>query len=153
MCLILMLIFLFVPWQVAFLGCWAIHLDTCATPRLKQTLIERDAAIPLIRGLRRESNNKPSVQPEAPATSPSESHSPTDGPSFNLNSHHRNMHILLLMTWLLPLVAPVLAVWVRTLITAGFTVPFGGDHNFLNIVPFLLLVDARSSGRMPETRS
>lgn len=41
------------------------------------------------------------------------------------------------MSWLLPLVAPVLAVWVRTLITAGITTPFNGDHNVLDIVFFL----------------
>ena len=45
------------------------------------------------------------------------------------------------MTWLLPLAAPVLAVWVRTLFTAGFTTPFNGDHNVLYVIPFLVLVD------------
>ena len=32
-----------------------------------------------------------------------------------------NMHLMLLMTWLLPLTCPVLAVWVRTLASAGIT--------------------------------
>lgn len=45
------------------------------------------------------------------------------------------------MTWLLPLAAPILAVWVRTLFTAGFTTPFDGGHNFLRVLPFLMLVD------------
>ncbi len=45
------------------------------------------------------------------------------------------------MTWLLPLAAPVLAVWVRTLLTAGITTPFDGDHNVFNVLPFLILVD------------
>ena len=49
--------------------------------------------------------------------------------------------MLLFMTWLLPLSAPILAVWVRTLFTAGFTTPFDGDHNFLHVLPFLILVD------------
>lgn len=48
------------------------------------------------------------------------------------------------MTWLLPLVAPILAVWVRTLATAGIVTPFDGDHNFLNAVPFVVLVDFAS---------
>lgn len=52
-----------------------------------------------------------------------------------------NMHLLLLLTWLLPLTAPVLAVWVRTLLTAGYTTPFDGDHNFLAVLPFLIVVD------------
>lgn len=51
-------------------------------------------------------------------------------------------HLLLLMTWLLPLTAPVLAVWVRTLFTAGLTTPFDGDHNVLNVLPYLVLVDS-----------
>ncbi|KAG6845440.1 hypothetical protein H0H87_009348 [Tephrocybe sp. NHM501043] len=61
-----------------------------------------------------------------------------------LNNHNHNMHLLLLMTWLLPLVAPVLAVWVRTLFTAGLTTPFDGDHDILNAAPFLVLVDFTS---------
>ena len=46
------------------------------------------------------------------------------------------------MTWLLPLAAPVLVVWVRTLYTAGLTTPFDGDHNVLNVAPYLILVDS-----------
>lgn len=52
-----------------------------------------------------------------------------------------NECLLLLMTWLLPLAAPVLAVWVRTLATAGLTTPFDGDHNFLYVAPFVVLLD------------
>lgn len=150
MCLILMLIFLFVPWQVAFLGCWVIHLDTCANYRSTPALVE--PAIPLIPRPQQESDSRLLTQPEVVVSSANAPCSPTDVQSFNLSTHHRNMHLLLLMTWLLPLVAPVLAVWVRTLMTAGFTVPFNGDHNFLHVAPFLLLVDARSSGRIPEIR-
>jgi glycosylphosphatidylinositol deacylase len=55
--------------------------------------------------------------------------------------------VLLLLTWLLPLTAPVLAVWVRTLATAG---PIAldsigtGDHNFLSVAPYLILVEYAS---------
>jgi len=34
-----------------------------------------------------------------------------------------------------------LAVWVRTLSTAGYTTPFDGDHNFLYVAPWLLVSD------------
>jgi len=53
---------------------------------------------------------------------------------------------------LLPLTAPVLAVWVRTLLTAGLTTPFDGDHNFLGVLPFLVLTDFASwtPGRLFE---
>ena len=147
-CLILMLIFVFVPWQVAFLGCWAIHLHTSATLRSRPTRVERGAAIQLIDRSLKESDIL--TRPETTARSTNQTRSLTDALPINLNDHHRNMHILLLMTWLLPLVAPVLAVWVRTLMTAGYTVPFDGDHNFMNVTPFLLLVDSRFSGRGPE---
>ena len=51
------------------------------------------------------------------------------------------------MTWLLPLVAPVLAVWVRTIQTAGYTTPFNGDHNVFKVLPVLVLVDLLGRGR------
>lgn len=55
---------------------------------------------------------------------------------------HANEYLLLLMTWLLPLAAPVLAVWVRTLATAGLTTPFDGDHNVAYVAPFVVLVES-----------
>lgn len=51
------------------------------------------------------------------------------------------------MTWLLPLAAPVLAVWVRTIQTAGYTTPFNGDHNVFKVAPVLVLVDLLGRGR------
>jgi glycosylphosphatidylinositol deacylase len=56
------------------------------------------------------------------------------------------------MTWLLPLVAPVFVVWVRTLQTAGYTTPFNGDHNVFKVAPVLWLVDYLGRGRLLETR-
>ena len=67
--------------------------------------------------------------------------------------------MLLLLTWLLPLTAPVLVVWVRTLATAG---PIAldsidtGDHNFLSVAPYLILVEyaswARGSLLLPQNK-
>jgi len=51
----------------------------------------------------------------------------------------QKLHVLLLMTWCLPILAPVLAVWVRTLLTAGFTTPFDGDHFVMNMIAFMYL--------------
>lgn len=141
--LIFLVIFLFVPWQVAFLGCWIIHLYTCATSHSGLTHADSSAAIPLI-------NRSQSEDEDATDASNTSHMSTVDANKFDVNDRNRNMLVLLLMTWLLPLVAPVLAVWVRTLITAGFTTPFDGDHNFLNVAPFLLLVDSVSSRRTKE---
>ncbi|KAI0279424.1 PGAP1-like protein-domain-containing protein, partial [Russula aff. rugulosa BPL654] len=93
MLLILLLVAVILPWQVAFLGCWVIHLVTCATTY------------------------------------------------HSRRPRHEADHVLLLLTWLLPLAAPVLAVWVRTLATGM------GDHNFLSVAPYLILVEYASSTR------
>ncbi|KAH6914791.1 GPI inositol-deacylase [Coprinopsis sp. MPI-PUGE-AT-0042] len=113
-------IFLFIPWQVAFLGCWTFHLFTCASTS-QVSDAHRDRS-PDVMGKVEEQEMKLVRE---------------DNANFN-------GHLLLLMTWLLPLVAPILAVWVRTLMTAGYTTPFNGDHNVLNVLPFLILVDFTS---------
>ncbi|KAJ7853872.1 PGAP1-like protein-domain-containing protein [Mycena leptocephala] len=133
MCLIFLLIFFIVPWQVAFLGCWMIHLYNCAASQVHVAhivSIPDTVAIPL---LRREGE-----------TTVEEPRRPAAPPPHIANNHNHNMHLLLLMTWLLPLAAPVLVVWVRTLAVAGLTTPFDGDHFFLSAAPFLILVDFAS---------
>lgn len=126
MLLICLLVAVIVPWQVAFLVCWIIHLVTCATyvaPALG------DVTMP-VRSLFITCNSP---------TPPSTSRNDAD-------------HVLLLLTWLLPLTAPVLAVWVRTLATAG-PITLGsvgmGDHNFLSVAPYLVLVEYASRRREP----
>jgi GPI inositol-deacylase len=129
-----------VPWQVAFLGCWILHLHTCA---IRGTVAQPATPHP----------SSSSTDPDGVPLQPLDSASPTllsptpssFRPTTNLNPNASiNHHILLLLTTLLPLAAPVLAVWVRTLLTAGFTTPFDGDHNLLAVAPFLLLVDFAS---------
>ncbi|EIN10779.1 PGAP1-domain-containing protein [Punctularia strigosozonata HHB-11173 SS5] len=130
MLLILLLIFLLVPWQVAFLGAWCIHLYTSATSRRNAVAIAQSSRT-TSEGSPQEDN-----KPEACANDRS--------PWSGADRHNMDMHILLFLTWLLPLTAPVLAVWVRTLLTAGWTTPFDGDHNPLLVAPFLVLVDFAS---------
>jgi len=143
--LIFALIFLLVPWQVAYLGCWLIHLSTCASSarlisNIKSSGTPGVTAIPLIRV----PDTNGEVQEQKPAEV--QNHEAQRGAlqKYIIDNHNHNTHLLLLMTWLLPLVAPVLAVWVRTLATAGLTTPFDGDHDFLNAAPFLILVDFAS---------
>ncbi|KAF8806287.1 PGAP1-domain-containing protein [Phlegmacium glaucopus] len=146
---ICILIFIFVPWQVAYLGCWLLHLYTCASSQRElASLIQRsrNVAVPLVQFSGQRENDET-----------------TDGRSnlerqtsglqeLKRDNVNHNLHLLLLMTWLLPLTAPVLAVWVRTLLTAGLTTPFDGDHNFLAVMPFLVLTDFASwtPGRLFE---
>ena len=103
-----LLVFLFIPWQVAFLACYLIHLHYCA------------------------------LLLQAPS-----------GDQTALNTRNQKLLVLLSMTWCLPVVAPVLAVWVRTLATAGLTTPFDGDHFVLNSLSFVALTYAMSTTRGP----
>jgi len=146
---ICVLIFIFVPWQVAYLGCWLLHLHTCASSqRDLASLVQRsrNVAIPLVRfSSRREgdeiTDDRSNVERQTSGLQ-----------ELKRDNVNHNLHFLLLMTWLLPLTAPVLAVWVRTLLTAGLTTPFDGDHNFLAVMPFLVLTDFASwtPGRLFE---
>lgn len=128
-------IFLLIPWQVAFLGAWMIHMYTCALSTVENVRPRppsEETAIPLV--------------PTNGSVDDAFSHSNLKQTSLReqINNDRHNWHLLLFMTWLLPLAAPVLAVWVRTLATAGYTTPFDGDHNFLIVAPFLILVDFAS---------
>ncbi|KAK1227266.1 hypothetical protein PQX77_009753 [Marasmius sp. AFHP31] len=120
-----------IPFYVAYLCCWIIHLNTCA---LTRTAIDNDDPIPL---LTRDDNEDEDAIQQQRSTMVQQKLIWED--NKNLNSH-----MLLFMTWLLPLAAPVLVVWVRTLVTAGLTTPFDGDHFFLNVAPFLIVVDFAS---------
>ncbi|KAJ4354110.1 GPI inositol deacylase [Didymosphaeria variabile] len=61
--------------------------------------------------------------------------------------------ILNLMLWILPINLPVLVVWIRNL-TVHWLTPFSSHHNILSIMPFILLVETLSTGRMiPRVRS
>lgn len=53
----------------------------------------------------------------------------------------------MLMLWILPINMPVLVVWVRNLAVHWLT-PFSSHHNILSIMPYILLVETLSTGRM-----
>lgn len=78
--------------------------------------------------------------------------SPADSMS-NLNYYHYVHSILLLMMWVLPINLPILAVWIRNLAVHWLT-PFSSHHNVLSIMPFILLVENLTTGRMvPQVTS
>ncbi|KAI0751124.1 PGAP1-domain-containing protein [Daedaleopsis nitida] len=143
MTLIFLIIFILVPWQVAFLGCWIIHFFTCASSLVDlsshRSTSPAAEAVPLVPTAH--------TDDEPPETSEGASGTRQQPPNLQFKEQVNGyMHILLFMTWLLPLTAPVLAVWVRTLMTAGLTTPFDGDHNFLYVAPFLVLVEVLGGG-------
>ncbi|TFK55658.1 PGAP1-domain-containing protein [Heliocybe sulcata] len=138
MSLVFALIFFFVPWQVAFLGNWLIFLWVCGTKpsATKSANPAPVEAVPLVH--RTTAGDTHSRGGESDDADSSRSLAVLQ------STHNLYRHFLLLKTLLLPLVAPVLAVWVRTLYTAGLTTPFDGDHNFLFVAPWLILVDYAS---------
>ncbi|TFK43831.1 GPI-inositol-deacylase [Crucibulum laeve] len=140
--LIFLAIFLFIPWQVAFLGCWLYHVHTCASTMQQDSQGSSSTDIPLLS--RADDAEPDDLRSDAPVPDRILEQKPWQEQETKRNNLNHNMHLLLFMTWLLPLVAPVLAVWVKTLVTAGLTTPFDGDHVFLNVIPFLVLVDFTS---------
>lgn len=70
--------------------------------------------------------------------------SPTDASS---NYYHYSHSVLLLMLWVLPINLPILAVWIRNLAVHWLT-PFSSHHNVLSIMPFILLVENLTTGKM-----
>ena len=51
------------------------------------------------------------------------------------------------MLWVLPINIPVLLVWVHNLAVHWFT-PFSSHHNVLSIMPFIMLVETLTCGKM-----
>ncbi|KAK3201433.1 hypothetical protein GRF29_185g942244 [Pseudopithomyces chartarum] len=66
---------------------------------------------------------------------------------MNYNFANYVHSIFILMLWVLPINLPVLVVWVRNLAVHWLT-PFSPHHNILSILPFILLVETLSTGRM-----
>jgi len=65
----------------------------------------------------------------------------------NYNFYNYAHSILVLMLWILPINLPILVVWVHNLAVHWLT-PFSSHHNVLSIMPFILLVETLTSGKM-----
>jgi GPI inositol-deacylase len=78
----------------------------------------------------------------------------SDAPSNTNHNFFNYAHsILLLMLWVLPINLPILAVWIRNLAVHWLT-PFSSHHNVLSIMPFILLVENLTTGKMvPQVTS
>lgn len=55
--------------------------------------------------------------------------------------------LLVLMLWILPINMPTLVVWVHNLAVQWLT-PFSSHHNVLSIMPFIVLVETLTTGKM-----
>ncbi|KAL2024000.1 hypothetical protein VTK56DRAFT_235 [Thermocarpiscus australiensis] len=64
------------------------------------------------------------------------------------SSFYNYVHsILILMLWILPVNLPTLVVWVHNLAVHWLT-PFTSHHNVLSIMPFIVLVETLTTGKM-----
>ncbi|KAG6109834.1 hypothetical protein E4U13_005654 [Claviceps humidiphila] len=81
-------------------------------------------------------------------------HISTPADSMSISNYYHYVHsILLLMIWVLPINLPILAVWIRNLAVHWLT-PFSSHHNVLSIMPFILLVENLTTGKMvPQVTS
>lgn len=67
---------------------------------------------------------------------------------INYNFYNYVHSILILMLWTIPAInLPILVVWVHNLAVQWLT-PFSSHHNVLSIMPFILLVETLTSGKM-----
>ncbi|KZT05617.1 PGAP1-domain-containing protein [Laetiporus sulphureus 93-53] len=161
--LVVFLIIVIIPWQVAFLCAWIYHFYTCAAnaslafypaPSTAISLIPRQASssnFPTSAHGASRVSSSPSSQPPSPS-----SPSLRDAPAADANvldaKHNQDQHLLLIMAWLLPIAAPVLVVWVRTVAGSGIRAVWGSasgwgpDRNVLIVAPWLVLVEWAGSG-------
>lgn len=65
----------------------------------------------------------------------------------NSNFYNYAHSILILMLWILPINLPILVVWIHNLAVHWLT-PFSSHHNLLSIMPFILLVETITSGKI-----
>lgn len=65
----------------------------------------------------------------------------------NRNFYNYAHAIFVLMLWILPINFPILIVWIRNL-TVHWISPFSSHHNLMSIMPFLVLVETFTAGKM-----
>lgn len=155
-----------IPYQVAFVTTWLILLWTCASAPAQLTVAEPESSssgvkepfmdtldIPLLPNApdanlrsRSRSNSPTEVSSQGVPRADSSFRSSSPSARASLDASNLAKHVLLLQTLLVPLKAPVLAVWIRTLASAGYTTPFDGDHNILMVLPWLGLMEVVMEG-------
>ncbi|KAL8859311.1 MAG: hypothetical protein Q9178_004249 [Gyalolechia marmorata] len=74
-------------------------------------------------------------------------HAQDNRSAANHNFYNYAHSILILMLCVLPINIPVLVVWIHNLAVHWLT-PFSSHHNVLSIMPFILLVETLTSGKM-----
>nr|Q2H102.2 RecName: Full=GPI inositol-deacylase [Chaetomium globosum CBS 148.51] len=65
----------------------------------------------------------------------------------NSNFYNYTHSIFILMLWILPINLPTFVVWVHNLAVHWLT-PFSSHHNVLSVMPFIVLVETLTTGKM-----
>lgn len=140
---LLFLVATFIPYQFAYVVACLVQLTTT----VRALRIVSDAG-----------GGLGAMLSPSPSTSSSPSPNRTSG-GHSSHHHHVNYNFynyahstLVLMLWVLPINLPTLVVWVRNLAVHWLT-PFSSHHNVLSIIPFIVLVETQTTGRMvPRVR-
>lgn len=133
---LLFLVSTVIPYQFAYMVACIVHIATCTRAlRLAQETVSTHPSIPsqpchLTRC--GHTNSLPQYLQRSAA---------------HINFYNYSHSILVLMLWILPINLPVLVVWVHNLAVHWLT-PFASHHNVLSIMPFILLVETMTSGKM-----
>src|SRR5690606_18439591 len=68
--------------------------------------------------------------------------------STSTSNFYNYIHsVLILMLWVLPINLPTIVVWVHNLAVHWLT-PFTSHHNVLSVMPFIVLVETLTAGKM-----
>ena len=126
--ILLFLVSTVIPYQFAYLVACIIQIATCTRAlRLAKDTVRSSILITLL-------------------------HNPVLTSQLQRSGSHYNFYnyahsIFVLMLWILPINLPVLVVWVHNL-TVHWLTPFSSHHNVLSIMPFIMLVETLTCGRM-----
>ena len=125
--MLLFLVSTFIPYQFAYLDAVLVQLSTCT----RALRLVRETVSSLLVSLSTNVGILKSGQ--------------RSGAHYNFYNYSHS--VLILMLWVLPINIPVLLVWAHNLAVHWLT-PFSSHHNVLSIMPYLILVETLTCGKM-----
>ena len=125
--MLLFLVSTFIPYQFAYLDAVLVQLSTCT----RALRLVRETVSSLHVSLSKKARILKVGQ--------------RSGAHYNFYNYSHS--VLILMLWVLPINIPVLLVWAHNLAVHWLT-PFSSHHNVLSIMPYLILVETLTCGKM-----
>ncbi|QPG75875.1 hypothetical protein FOA43_003261 [Brettanomyces nanus] len=161
--LLMTLVLVYLPYQFAFVVCFFtqsfVVLKSCIQSASSQAVkqnspqkSEKVTSTALLSSSSSSSSSSTTSFSLLPPSASSLSSSSTTVPCHRVlksfdNYKNFNFSLLLLMTWILPINIPILMVWVHNF-SLKWATPFSSHHNFLAVLPIVLLVQLGNAGYM-----